>query len=191
MKLKRNSEIYQNICALRQPLFVLTFLVYMVAPSVGSAATKIFIQNDTGETIHVIEVSIAGDPLNKKAWKKEKDTIPAGKRVNVLSINRTGKFNWMDPTPRFIEPGKTVIFTIKLRSGDDSELLTLKHKLLGTGSNSKLWYSIENESGDLEWLLPFNEVSGTWLGDDSVKMNYILRAVETDSDDNLELVVKN
>lgn len=167
------------------------FVVCLGVSAVTKAATEIFVQNDTDENIHVVDVRVNGDPLSSKAWKVGASIISPGVRTGVLSINRTGKFNWMDPTPRFIEPGNTVVFTVQLRSDSAEKLLTLKQKLLGTGAGSKLWYAINDPDGHVKWLLPFNEITGTWLKDKPAKLNYIYRAIETKKDNNLELVVTN
>jgi len=167
---------------------ILLLLLSFFVPSAGIAATMIYVHNGTDGAIEVVDLKVEGDPLSKKAWKKGNAVIPAGERVSILSINRTGKFNWMDPTPRFIEPGKTAVFTAQLRSGASGNLLTIKQKLFGTGAGSKLWYSI-GEMASPEWNLPFDEISGVWSSNGSNKLRYVYRALKTQKDDNLELVI--
>jgi len=171
-------------------LSILISVIWLGIPTFGSAATKVYVQNDTDSEIEVIELLVGGDKLSKKAWSKGKTMISPGQRISVLSINRTGKFNWMDPTPRFIEPGKTAIFAISLRTSISNKLLTIKQKLLGTGADSKLWYSIDEPSGTPDWVLPFGEISGNWSNDETGGLRYIYRALKTENDDTLELIVQ-
>ena len=150
------------------------------------AATQVVIENNTSAMIEVIKLSVDGDPLSKKAWKKGKAQIAAGQDGVVLSINRTGKFNWMDPTPRFIEPGKTAFFTIELRIQNSTFTPpAFKQKLLGTGSGSRLWYLVETTEDTGKWTLPFTTITGVFEPD----IKYVYRAIKTDKDDNLQIII--
>lgn len=171
-------------------VLVLTFAALCFLPALSSAATRVFVLNNSDTEIEVTQVSVDGDKLSKKAWKKGQMKISPGERASVLSINRTGKFNWMDPTPRFIEPGKTAIFTIQLHSNQLSQPITIKQKLLGTGSGSKLWYAMDNPSGFPNWTLPYVELAGQLPAGNSASVNYQYLAIATDSDDDLELIIQ-
>jgi len=155
----RVGNFFCRLADIRRLLAVMV-VFWMFASSTATAATKVFIQNDTDGEIEVADLVVSGDKLSKKAWSKGKTLIAPGQRISVLSINRTGKFNWMDPTPRFIEPGKTAIFTIALSASNSSISLSIKQKLLGTGADSKLWYSIDESTGKPDWVQPFEEISG-------------------------------
>lgn len=85
-------------------------LCYFGAAGAASAQSMIYVDNQTATNLNIVDVSVHGDKINKKAWKKGETSIAPGERKSILSLNRTGKFNWMDPTPRFVEPGKTVTF---------------------------------------------------------------------------------
>lgn len=167
------------------------FLLLFSTSTQMLASTEVFVLNKTNFDIEIANLSVTGDPLSKKAWQKKNTTVSAGQRSSVLLINRTGKFNWMDPTPRFIEPGKTAVFTIELASKPSDQLVTIKQKLVGTGSGSTLWYAVESEESALEWVLPFEELSGTLANQQSGTLRYLLRAIETKKDDALELVISN
>ena len=142
----------------------------------ASAPTKsqIIVQNDTGLQLLVQSITTSGDSLNKKAWKQGDAEIPAATRKTILTLNRSGKVNWMDPTPRFVEPGKTVVFAIKIALADavDNDTITLKQKLLGTGKSSKMWHSIEVAGQDFAWTLEDTEVTGSWTPTDSAKLKF-------------------
>ena len=86
------------------------------------AQTQIFVQNNTSYDFRVDKIAVGGDKISNKAWKRGKDKIPSGERVSVLNINRAGKVNWMDPTPRFIEPGKTAIFTAIIMADNNPQV---------------------------------------------------------------------
>ncbi len=185
----RIRNIFCRLADIRRLLAVMV-VFWMFASNTATAATKVFIQNDTDSEIEVADLVVSGDKLSKKAWRKGKALIAPGQRISVLSINRTGKFNWMDPTPRFIEPGKTAIFTIALSASNSNKPLSIKQKLLGTGADSKLWYSIDEQTGKADWVLPFEEISGTWSNDESDGLSYVYRALKTENDDALELIIK-
>lgn len=164
-------------------------LVLIVLAMNLSAATEVYVENNSDLEFAVTALEVSGDALSKKAWKRGENLIPAGKRIKVLSINRTGKFNWMDPTPRFIEPGKTAIFTIQISDTTSKQSVVIKQKLLGTGSGSRLWYSMEIADESQDWLSPYEEANHTPSSDSTEKRQFTYRALKTDKDDHLELLI--
>lgn len=166
-------------------LSLLVLLTAFVLSNTTYAATRVLVRNNTNLPVEIIKLSVDSDPLSKKTWKKEATRIASASEAAALSINRTGKFNWMDPTPRFIEPGKTAFFTIQLRIGDTDSSLVFRQKLLGTGSGSRLWYRVESSDDKDQWTLPYQEISGSLIQG----VGYVYRAVKTDKDDNLEIVI--
>nr|MBX2886899.1 hypothetical protein [Granulosicoccus sp.] len=94
-------------------LLIGTALLLSLFPLYSFAQTHIYVVNGTGAELLVRGVQIGGDAISKKAWKKGVSQIADGDKKKVLAVNRTGKFNWMDPTPRFVEPGKTTTFTVE------------------------------------------------------------------------------
>ncbi|MBX2824641.1 MAG: hypothetical protein KTR33_07915, partial [Gammaproteobacteria bacterium] len=126
-------------------------------------------------------VQIGGDAISKKAWKKGVSQIADGDKKKVLAVNRTGKFNWMDPTPRFVEPGKTTTFTVELGSAlsaAEEQTLALKLKLLGTGKSSKMWYTLGGATTEFDWQLEPEEFEAQWSADVDTTFSVSFRAYE-------------
>jgi len=130
-----------------------------LAIGVVRAQTKIYIDNQTDLDIGVSGWSTSGDKVSKKAWRKGKELIAPGEREWVLSLNRSGKLNWMDPTPRYVEPDKTVVFHTQISLGDmvSEKAVTLLQKLYGEGTTTKMWYAIDGVDGVIEWVLENKE----------------------------------
>lgn len=154
------------------------------------AQTRIFVQNDTPYDLSVAEVSVGGDKISKKAWKQGKNKIPSGERVSVLSIIRAGKVNWMDPTPRFIEPGKTAIFTTEIVPEEmvQAKPIALKQKLLGTGKSSKMWQLIEGAENEHQWQNDDREYQGIWQPKDSQFIKFSYRAYPEKQETHVEYI---
>ncbi len=132
------------------------------------AQTKIYVDNQTDLDINVIDWSVSGDKVSKKAWKKGEKLVPPGERKSVLSLKRSGKLNWMDPTPRFVEPDKTVIFhtRITLAKLAEDKAVTLLQKLYGEGDTTKMWYAIDGVGEVKEWELHDKEYTSQWITQD-------------------------
>lgn len=137
------------------------------------AATSIFVQNNSSVELKIDSIAVTGSSLSKKAWKGGEVVVAQGARERVLSINRVGKFNWMDPTPRFIEPGKTVVFsvTVQVENQQDTNPIMLQQKLLGTGSTSKMWYRVSGAESSFEWEFEPGLFEGQW----QVNTNHAIR----------------
>lgn len=181
------AGFYRLSCNLfRQMLFAC--LILPLACGMTQAASKIYIANETGVTLYVNSVTVSGAALSKKVWKALVDVIPPGERLAILSINRTGKFNWMDPVPRFIEPGKTSFFTsaISFEKQPGAMPLIVTQKLPGTGSGSKMWHRAEGTVETFDWTLDTGEVAGTWspAGDRVLTVRY--HTFKEDKDTNIE-----
>ncbi|OED36136.1 hypothetical protein AB833_28350 [Chromatiales bacterium (ex Bugula neritina AB1)] len=144
--------------------FIAVLLCFGLLAGKVQAQTKIYVDNRTNTGLLVTNWSVRGDRINKKAWSKGHDKIAPGERRSVLSMNRAGKLNWMDPTPRFVEPGKTVIFQTDLAVTDSAPgtSITLLQKLFGEGKTTKMWYAIDGVGGEIEWELHGLEYSSLW-----------------------------
>jgi len=154
-----------SIAARFGPCVLVRLIVVLLCtlPGLANAKSHLYVNNETNDVLSVSSVHVGGDPISKKAWKKGPSTIPAGQKVRVLTVNRSGKVNWMDPTPRFVEPGKTTIFTTHINLPDQQEGdLLLKLKLLGTGKSSKMWYSTGGVSDDVEWTQAAGTFASQW-----------------------------
>jgi|GEM_PF-4014506 len=151
--------------------------------SAANAQTHIYVQNNTAHDLVVTDVSTSGGRLSKKAWKQGETKIATGDRKSVLRINRTGKFNWMDPTPRFIEPGKTIIFSTVIAADgvSDAATIQLRQKLLGTGDSSDMWHSIEGTVEKHDWYNDDAEYTALWGPNNSISVNVRYRTL-TDAD---------
>lgn len=141
------------------------------------ARTDIYLMNGTEYDLNIQDVQPSGSKISKKAWKKGVQQIPIGQREKVFSVNRTGKFNWMDPTPRFVEPGKTTTFTatIAIPQIDGSRPLELKIKLLGTGKSSKMWYSVGGAVQQHDWVADVLEIKGLWQVTSAIALPFVYR----------------
>jgi len=157
------------------------------------AQSMVYVENNTSYTIQIEDVVVSGDPISKKAWKKGKSVIAEGNRDMVLSLNRSGKVNWMDPTPRFIEPGKTAIFSTILSIADaqPKHTLKLKQKLFGTGKSSKMWYAIEGAVDQYDWELGETEFQGVWQLTATEEIHFSYRAFKKKGDAQLEYKFTN
>lgn len=167
-------------------------ILFLCMANNGIAATSMFVQNDTELEISVDSIDVTGSRLSKKAWKRGETSIPSGNRERVLSVNRTGKFNWMDPTPRFIEPGKTAVFSVALSilDNDENRPIILRLKLLGTGATSKMWYMISGAQTTVDWEFEPGEFNGKWDASANVTIDFSYRAYEENGDTHVEYVFK-
>ena len=124
------------------------------------AQSHIYVDNNTTHNLEVMGLDVTGDPVSKKAFQSGATSILVGERNKVLTLNRAGKVNWMDPTPRFIEPGKTAVFTTSIGTGQ-GEPLKLRQKILGVGKASKMWYAL-GDAIDPHWHQEPGEFAGEW-----------------------------
>lgn len=152
--------------------------------------TNIFIQNNSSENLIIKDIVISGDKLSKSAWKKGESAIGKGKREKVLAINRSGKFNWMDPTPRFIEPGKTVVFatTVIIESVTDSNEFQLRQKLFGTGKSSKMWHSSASNKKAQDWANDEQDYTTMWSASEGRQFSISYRTYKEKSNVHIEYV---
>lgn len=178
----------------RATLFLLGIAAVLCSQTV-SAQTQIFIENNTDYNLVVSDAGLSSGRLSKKAWKAGLVTVAPGERGRVLSINRTGKFNWMDPTPRFVEPGKTVVFSsdVTVDGIDGASPIKLRQKLLGTGSSSNMWHGIAvaPDSGEQEWVNDDQQYRGTWTLDGENELSYVFRSYADDGETHVEYVFEN
>lgn len=162
---------------------------------IANAQTMIFIENNTDYDLVVSDAGLSSGRLSKKAWKAGAVNVASGERGSVLSINRTGKFNWMDPTPRFVEPGKTVVFSseVAVDGIDGASTIRLRQKLLGTGSSSKMWHGIAATPDKVEqdWANDDQQYSGTWTLDGEKELSYVYRSYAEDGETHVEYIFDN
>lgn len=168
-------------------------VVVMLAAALWSgqvlAQTLIYVENNTSDTLVVTDVRTEGDNLSKKAWKKGAVTVPPGGRVSVMSINRTGKINWMDPTPRFVEPGSTVVFVTEISFEKSTEQLLLKQKLYGQGKTTKMWYSLGGLEESFDWTADHTKLQGEWLLSEGNPVDVTFRSFEDGVKTHVEYVI--
>ena len=128
------------------------------AQQFAHAQTHIYVKNDTQHLLRIHKSEVSGAKIDSKAWKQGAAKVAAGERERVLTIIRKGKVNWMDPTPRFIEPGKEVVFSTMVSvDGESRTPIALRQKLLGTGKTTKMWYLAAAEGDQPQWHI--DEVS--------------------------------
>lgn len=161
--------------------------LWLLASGLAQAQTTIFVQNNTAHDFEVTDISVSGDPISKSAWKPGANSIAQGERTGVLTLNRSGKVNWMDPTPRFIEPGKTAVFTTTIVAGG-GEPIKLRQKLLGTGKSSKMWYAIEGAEGDYKWEMDDDNRDGVWPVGSGQRIPFSFRAYSSNGHEQIEYV---
>ncbi len=173
-------------------IFAAAVLMMPVGSSFAAEQTQVYIENNSDYDLIVTDVGVAKGRLSKKAWKKGVVNIASGQRDFILSINRTGKFNWMDPTPRFVEPGKTVVFSADLAVDgiDGANTIGLKQKLLGTGSSSRMWHgiSLAQDTGTQVWMNDAHNYSGTWRVNDQTELSFVYRTYEDEGETHIEYI---
>ena len=118
------------------------------------AQSHVYVKNDSQVPLQIQKSKTGGAHLSNKAWMRGASSVAPGAREIVLSLKRKGKNNWMDPTPRFVEPGKEVVFSTIVSVGEStSSSMVLLQKLLGTGKTTKMWYSIDAGSEKRQWYI--------------------------------------
>jgi len=166
------------------------FFLLLLLTNAAHGASKIYISNETGLPLHINSISVSGASLSGKAWKAGAEVIAPGERLVILTINRTGKFNWMDPTPRFIEPGKTAFFTSKIAIDKESvSPLKAVQKLTGTGSGSKMWHRVEGTTETFDWTLDSTQFKGVWSATTDQLFSVVYRSFKQGKDSHVEYVV--
>ena len=98
----------------------------------------------------------------------------------------------MDPTPRFVEPGKTVVFSAEVGVDGSAGVNTirLKQKLLGTGSSSRMWHGIAmaQDVGTQDWMNDTQDYSGTWKIDDEKVVSFVYRTYMDEGETHVEYI---
>ncbi len=154
------------------------------------AQTNVYVQNNTNSALEVIDIVVTGDAISKKAWKTGVQEIPAGDREKVLTLNRAGKVNWMDPTPRYIEPGKTAMFSTNIVTAGSTQdtAIVLKQTLTGTGASSKMQHSLDNVDPKQAWTIDHETRQADWspVAADQITVTY--RAYKDSGKTHLEYV---
>lgn len=142
-----------------------TLICYFTISGMALAQTKVYVENHTDADLKVIDWSVGGDKVSKNAWKKGVESVAPGERKSILSLTRAGKLNWMDPTPRYVEPGKTVTFHTQIAAADTQagNSVTLLQKLYGEGSTTKMWYAIDGINAPVDWELQDKEYTRQWV----------------------------
>lgn len=172
----------------------LFFIVVLLLSAFNvNAETQIFVENNSDYDLVITDVAVTGAKLSTKAWSRGDVDVPAGTRVSVLKFVRTGKFNWMDPTPRFVEPGKTVVFTTSVAALNvsDGASINLLQKLLGTGKSSKMWHGIAASADTLSeqaWQNDEQEINGEWSVAEETKIPWRFRAFAEENKTYIEYV---
>lgn len=118
----------------------------------AQAQSRVLVKNDSPHHLRIDPTSASGATVSAAVWRQGATSIAPGGREIVLTLVRKGKVNWMDPTPRFVEPGKEVVFSTRV-SADNApgSGVVLLQKLLGTGEATKMWYSVETRGGEQRW----------------------------------------
>lgn len=164
--------------------------ILLLSINTALAQTQIYVQNNTAYNLHVEDIVVSGDPISKKAWKKGASTIAQGERATLLTLKRAGKVNWMDPTPRFIEPGKTVIFATVLGIEGDVNMQPIKltQKLFGAGKSSRMWQAVAGAKNTHQWQNDQQDYHGIWQPKGSQQIKFSYRAYKQRSDTHVEYV---
>ncbi len=166
-------------------------LIALSVAGTGSASAQtqshVYVRNETQHAIRVQDVELSGAAVSARPWTQGKPSVSPGERAIVLTLNRKGKVNWMDPTPRFIEPGKEVVFSSVIRRDDAPEAtLVLLQKLFGTGESTKLWYSAEASGQERQWHIDESVHQLTWTAPPSRRWAVDLRSFQEDGETHVE-----
>ena len=93
----------------------------------------------------------------------------------------------MDPTPRFIEPGKEVVFsTLVTRDDAPDTPIVLLQKLSGTGKTTKMWYSVGTEGGERQWYIEESMHLASWWTTKSERWTIDFRSYREDGETHVE-----
>jgi hypothetical protein len=163
-----------------------------LAALTAQAQSQIFVENHTALPLTISGIDVSGDAISQGAWKRGATAIAQGERKKVLTLNRSGKVNWMDPTPRFIEPGKTAVFSTTNNADGHpaARPIVLRQKLTGTGKASKMWYSIQGASEPFAWTLENTTYEGVWSGGGTADIRFSYRAYDDKGDTHVEYVFR-
>ena len=99
----------------------------------------------------------------------------------------------MDPTPRFIEPGKTAFFATKINTDKASDVspLVAAQKLTGTGSGSKMWHRVEGTVEIFDWTLDHTEFTGVWTSATNQAFSVVYHAFKQEKDTHVEYIISS
>ena len=152
------------------------------------AQSQVFVQNESGHRLRIDPTSVGGATVSAAVWRQGAASVAPGGREVVLTLNRKGKVNWMDPTPRFVEPGKEVVFATRVSlDGVRGSGIVLLQKLLGTGESTKMWYSVEARGGEQRWSAGAAKQRASWGLDNEWSIEF--RSFEENGETHVEYVV--
>lgn len=148
------------------------------------------VKNETQQVLRIEPTSVSGAMVSANVWRRGVASVAPGGRETVLTLNRKGKVNWMDPTPRFLEPGKEIVFStpVRLDNAPGSPLVLLQ-KLLGTGESTNMWYSVDTGGGRQPWHVGEAAHRASWEPDKSERWSVAFRSFEEDGETHVEYVV--
>ena len=127
--------------------------------------------------------------VSANVWRQSVESVAPGGREIVLTLRREGKVNWMDPTPRFLEPGKEVVFsTLVTRDDAPGMPIVLLQRLLGTGKSTNMWYSVDTEDGGRQWYIDEATHRASWGPNTSERWSIEFRSYKEDSETHVEYV---
>ena len=171
--------------------FLFSLGLGLACPVAAQVQSHVFVKNETQQAIHIRETELGGAAVSAKAWSQGAQHVAPGERGIVLTINRKGKVNWMDPTPRFLEPGKELVFsTLVVQDGPPQASAVLLQKLLGTGDATKMWYSVGAPGREQEWYMDDVAPGAGWKTAKSARWVVDFRSFAQDGETHLEYVFR-
>jgi hypothetical protein len=160
-------------------------------PAFAQTQSHVYVKNETRHALRIHGSEAGGAEVNAKAWQQGVGSVSPGGRAIVLTLNRKGKVNWMDPTPRFIEPGKEVVFsTLVTRVDAPDRPVVLLQKLLGTGQTTTMWYSIGTESGERQWHIDESLHRASWRTTQSERWTIDFRSYREAGETHVEYTIR-
>jgi hypothetical protein len=152
------------------------------------AQSQVFVKNESRHRLRIDPTSLGGATVSAAVWSQGAASVAPGGREVVLTLNRKGKVNWMDPTPRFVEPGKEAVFSTRVSLDDaPGSGLVLLQKLLGTGESTKMWYSVDTRGGDPRWYAGAATQHASWGPDNGWRIGF--RSFEENGETHVEYVI--
>ena len=68
-------------------------------PASAQTQSHVFVKNETQHPLRIHKSEVGGAKVSAKAWRQGVERVSPSNREIVLTLNRKGKVNWMDPTP--------------------------------------------------------------------------------------------